>query len=636
MVRWTMPSRWTEAAWIWSWHRRWNYVNNLQLPDEVMMRVVPHLEMIKAENFDSKLPWNRHKRRRLRRAKALHLFSGQIKPTGIDMRLIDHWSALQRHNLLHSGESSWPKRVSLPTGWWTWNLEVLRADDHPYCLPTLPPADAELVLGDAALMFRFWSLLILWRRKFVMRQHLQRSSSWNNQKIQHDTEAQRMLNNIDIFPSFAPENGRSLQLPTTWRSTTSISIQWDTHKENRPAWQSTRQKCSSQTAWEGLPTVNSGLTLWSFSNLVSVGPRPERTSLCGCEPADSVAWSQTWRTTATSNQDPEFSSSRGTEIGLSSWSHSITPRLPALCVCSSTRPCTSTHPTSKSITLSVDLRGKLSPGINMYQSGAETVQVRPGRGVHFSSDKGWKTLGWYRWCWTSRSSTTRPWGCPGGGWSDRWRGRWSYARSTTWRARRSRMWWRRRWRPSSWGVCQWQFDSVAPLVEESKDVMVKSRRVSPLRKRWKAGHYNMCSLPLPGSTAGCVNLDDACTVIELETSWLCLCGDGHNIETPSSPRQVATTIRPMDVVKQNWVWSNHQFVQFFLQVATAWTGGPWFQSTWVNDDYGHSFAVLALLPSWWLVALWHKGLRFVQIVASQLWAVERHPRTGAGAWTWCL
>lgn len=54
------------------------------------MRVVPHLEMIKAENFDSKLPWNRHKRRRLRRAKVLHLFSGQIKPTGIDVRLIDH------------------------------------------------------------------------------------------------------------------------------------------------------------------------------------------------------------------------------------------------------------------------------------------------------------------------------------------------------------------------------------------------------------------------------------------------------------------------------------------------------------------------------------------------------------------
>ena len=49
-----------------------------QLPDEVMMRIAPHLEMVKTENFESNLPWNRHKRRRLRQAKhvILHLFSG--------------------------------------------------------------------------------------------------------------------------------------------------------------------------------------------------------------------------------------------------------------------------------------------------------------------------------------------------------------------------------------------------------------------------------------------------------------------------------------------------------------------------------------------------------------------------------
>ena len=48
------------------------------LPDEVMMRIAPHLEMVKTENFESNLPWNRHKRRRLRQAKhvILHLFSG--------------------------------------------------------------------------------------------------------------------------------------------------------------------------------------------------------------------------------------------------------------------------------------------------------------------------------------------------------------------------------------------------------------------------------------------------------------------------------------------------------------------------------------------------------------------------------
>ena len=46
-----------------------------------------------------------------------------------------------------------------------------------------------------------------------------------------------------------------------------------------------------------------------------------------------------------------------------------------MCACSSTRPCTSTHPTSKSITLSVDLRGKLSPGINQEQKQCKYVLV---------------------------------------------------------------------------------------------------------------------------------------------------------------------------------------------------------------------------------------------------------------------
>ena len=38
---------------------------------------------------------------------------------------------------------------------------VLRTDAYPYGLPTLTPADHELVMGDSILMFRFWSLLIM-------------------------------------------------------------------------------------------------------------------------------------------------------------------------------------------------------------------------------------------------------------------------------------------------------------------------------------------------------------------------------------------------------------------------------------------------------------------------------------------
>ena len=55
------------------------------LPDDLMMRIVPHLELVKTEGFESRLPWNRRKHRRLRRAKhvVIHLFSGPIKLTGI-------------------------------------------------------------------------------------------------------------------------------------------------------------------------------------------------------------------------------------------------------------------------------------------------------------------------------------------------------------------------------------------------------------------------------------------------------------------------------------------------------------------------------------------------------------------------
>ena len=38
---------------------------------------------------------------------------------------------------------------------------VLRDDEHPYGLPTLSPGDMELVRGDTILVFRFWSLFML-------------------------------------------------------------------------------------------------------------------------------------------------------------------------------------------------------------------------------------------------------------------------------------------------------------------------------------------------------------------------------------------------------------------------------------------------------------------------------------------
>ena len=56
-----------------------------QFPDlleDVMAKIVPRLEMIKAANFRARLPWNRRKRRRLRTAKnivVIHLFPSPDK-----------------------------------------------------------------------------------------------------------------------------------------------------------------------------------------------------------------------------------------------------------------------------------------------------------------------------------------------------------------------------------------------------------------------------------------------------------------------------------------------------------------------------------------------------------------------------
>ena len=48
------------------------------LPDHVLLKLVPHLEMVRTETFGARLPWNRHRRRRLMKAKniILYLFSG--------------------------------------------------------------------------------------------------------------------------------------------------------------------------------------------------------------------------------------------------------------------------------------------------------------------------------------------------------------------------------------------------------------------------------------------------------------------------------------------------------------------------------------------------------------------------------
>ena len=158
------------------------------LPDEVMMRVVPYLEMVKAESFQSRLPWNRHKRRRLKKAKhvVIHLFSGPDQtywdrrcasettevlcvdttcstPANLlDKNVYAYLVALWASGRVRSILGGPPCRTLTALRYQGDDGPgVLRTDEYPYGLPSLPPADTELVLNDSTLMFRFWSLLIM-------------------------------------------------------------------------------------------------------------------------------------------------------------------------------------------------------------------------------------------------------------------------------------------------------------------------------------------------------------------------------------------------------------------------------------------------------------------------------------------
>ena len=158
------------------------------LPDELMMRIVPHLELVRSENFESTLPWNRCKRRRLRRAKhvVIHVFSGpdqafwerQCSTATTEVTCVDtacstsanlHDRAVYGYllALCASGRVSAimggpPCRtVSALRYQHDQGPGVLRTDAYPYGLPTLSPADTELVMADSILMFRFWSLMIM-------------------------------------------------------------------------------------------------------------------------------------------------------------------------------------------------------------------------------------------------------------------------------------------------------------------------------------------------------------------------------------------------------------------------------------------------------------------------------------------
>ena len=158
------------------------------LPDQVLMRLVKKLERIKTEGFGACLPWNRRKRRRLARAKniVIHVFSGEdvkfwekklsnsntevicvdvlgdCKADLLDRNVYGYLLQLVASGRVRALLGGPPCRTTSALCFQQDDgSRVVRTEEHPYGLPDLSPAEAELVMGDTVLLFRYLSLYVL-------------------------------------------------------------------------------------------------------------------------------------------------------------------------------------------------------------------------------------------------------------------------------------------------------------------------------------------------------------------------------------------------------------------------------------------------------------------------------------------
>eukprot|EP00435_Cladocopium_sp_Y103_P075515 s777_g59.t1 len=159
------------------------------LPEEILGKLVPHLDVMNSENFGSMVPWNRHKRRRLQRARnvVLHVFSGDnpqfwernLSTSTTEVLCVDLYGGGIKANLLDKNVCAFlltvaasgqlrilmggpPCRtVSALTSQDDGGPGELRSEEWPYGLPDLSMADAETVQNDSVLFFRYLSLYVV-------------------------------------------------------------------------------------------------------------------------------------------------------------------------------------------------------------------------------------------------------------------------------------------------------------------------------------------------------------------------------------------------------------------------------------------------------------------------------------------
>ena len=158
------------------------------LPDEVMMKLVPNLDPLQMEGFGARLPWNRRKRRRLARASNIivHVFAGEnpkfwenqlstattevicvdllggCKADLMDRNVYGYLLQLAASGRLRTLLGGPPCRtISALRYQQDGGPRAVRTEEWPYGKPDLSPSEAELVLTDTVLLFRYLSLYIL-------------------------------------------------------------------------------------------------------------------------------------------------------------------------------------------------------------------------------------------------------------------------------------------------------------------------------------------------------------------------------------------------------------------------------------------------------------------------------------------
>ena len=158
------------------------------LPDEVMMKLVPNLDPLQLEDFGARLPWNRRKRRRVARASniVIHVFAGdnpkfwenQLSTATTEVICVDllggckadlmdrnvygyllQLAASGRVRAILGGPPC--RTVSALRFQQDGGPRVVRNEEWPYGVPDLSTTEAELVMNDVVLLFRYLSLYVV-------------------------------------------------------------------------------------------------------------------------------------------------------------------------------------------------------------------------------------------------------------------------------------------------------------------------------------------------------------------------------------------------------------------------------------------------------------------------------------------